>query len=434
MCYCGNDLKFLDYRRGFRQYCSKKCTANSDAVADKTEQTIKDRYGESHYSKTSEYKVKFKKTCQDRYGVDNPGQITNLKTVRSRQKQKTFIDELIVKISDTTKPLFDFDEYTHVRDDSLMWECTRCGAVFQSSLFGKMPMCATCFPRPRCGGQSSVEKDMLSSIREFYDGEIVENSRKIITPKELDLFFPDLNFAIEVNGVYWHSDLHLDKMYHYEKFKLCSDQDIDLFMISDHDWVTNKELVLRMIKHRLGIATETVYARNCTIKYVDSKTARSFFDKNHISGFAKASQYYGLFSDSELVSCVAISDRHRFQKNSKAVEIVRLAFGAYSVPGALGKLLKVIKSDYPECDIVSYADLRYGSGKVYEKNGFTLSHSTQPGYWYYLNGRVYHRLSWTKKKLVKLGYDPALTEREIMCNIGACRVYDAGHNYYIWRA
>ena len=37
-----------------------------------------DKYGHTHYSKTSEYKEKFKKTCSDRYGVDNPFKSDNL--------------------------------------------------------------------------------------------------------------------------------------------------------------------------------------------------------------------------------------------------------------------------------------------------------------------------------------------------------------------
>ena len=47
---------------------------------------------------------------------------------------------------------------------------------------------------------------------------------------------------------------------------------------------------------------------------------------------------------------------------------------------------------------------------------------------------MYHRLSWTKKKLVGLGHDVNKTEHTIMEELGAMRIYDCGHNYYELRS
>jgi hypothetical protein len=42
--------------------------------------------------------------------------------------------------------------------------------------------------------------------KEFPDIPVLYNVRNIINPKELDLYFPDHNLAIEVCGLFWHSD------------------------------------------------------------------------------------------------------------------------------------------------------------------------------------------------------------------------------------
>lgn len=72
--------------------------------------------------------------------------------------------------------------------------------------------------------------------------------------------------------------------------------------------------------------------------------------------------------------------------------------------------------------------------EFYVKNGFTETHVTSPGYWYFLNDKMYHRLSWTKKKLVALGFDQKLSESDIMCELGALKIYDCGHRHFILEA
>jgi len=43
-----------------------------------------------------------------------------------------------------------------------------------------------------------------------------------------------------------------------------------------------------------------------------------------------------------------------------------------------------------------------------------------------------NRMNWTKKRLVKMGHDPLLTEREIMLHEGYHRVYDCGNYRFKW--
>jgi hypothetical protein len=180
----------------------------------------------------------------------------------------------------------------------------------------------------------------------------------------------------------------------------------------------------------MQVSDTKLYARSCNVKVISSKLAREFLSRTHIHGYSNASIHYGLYSNTnELVSVLSISTRHRFKQANSNLEIVRLGFSK-RVIGALGKLLKHVKNEYPNTVITTYADLRYGSGEVYLKNNFELKLVTKPGYWYFYNNTMYHRLSWTKSKLVSMGYDSTKTEEEIMTSINALRIYDCGHNYY----
>ena len=81
---------------------------------------------------------------------------------------------------------------------------------------------------------------------------VIENSRKIIYPKELDIYIPDLKLAIEYNGTYYHSDLaQCPKDYHLKKSLLCRDLGIRLIHIYEfEDFEEQKQLLKDLI---LGI-------------------------------------------------------------------------------------------------------------------------------------------------------------------------------------
>ena len=64
---------------------------------------------------------------------------------------------------------------------------------------------------------------------------------------ELDIYLPDLNKAIEYNGIFWHSS---DEVKIRDKMKVdqCRNLDIDLMVINEHDYVGNEEKVKEEIR------------------------------------------------------------------------------------------------------------------------------------------------------------------------------------------
>lgn len=67
-------------------------------------------------------------------------------------------------------------------------------------------------------------------------------------PKELDIFLPRYNLAIEYNGTYYHRDSALGSEFHLKKYNICKDNGITLIHIFDtedfDEWLTNLSLFL----------------------------------------------------------------------------------------------------------------------------------------------------------------------------------------------
>ena len=63
---------------------------------------------------------------------------------------------------------------------------------------------------------SYFENEITNFIKSIYEGEILNNVRNVIFPKELDIYIPQKKVAVECDGLYWHCDLMKDKNYHLE--------------------------------------------------------------------------------------------------------------------------------------------------------------------------------------------------------------------------
>ena len=96
----------------------------------------------------------------------------------------------------------------------------------------------------------------------------------------------------------------------------------------------------------------------------------------------------------------------------------------------MAKILAAFAKVAPEASaVISYVDRRWFTGATYLKAGFTLSHTSQPGYWYTLGQARMSRFAFAKHRLegkLKV-YNPELSERENMLANGYSVIYDCGH-------
>lgn len=277
---------------------------------------------------------------------------------------------------------------------------------------------------------SNGETEIYNWLSQYISCE--RNNRKILGGQEIDIFIPEKNIAIEFNGIYWHSDLFKDNNYHLNKTLLLKNKGIKLIHIWEDQWNNKKHIIKSRILSQLNLNKRKIGARQCTSKNILSKEANNFFEENHLQGKTKASIYLGLYYDEELVSAIAIGKRKIGKNKEDNFEILRFCNKLnIKCIGSFSKLFKYIKDNYSG-NFISYADLGWGEGNVYKYAGFNLIKYSKPNYWYFIENIRYHRYSFTKRRLIKLGYDKNKTEKEIMDeNIKALRIYDSGNA--VWK-
>ena len=279
-----------------------------------------------------------------------------------------------------------------------------------------------------------MELELLNFIKENYNGEILSNKKNIID-KELDIYLPDLNLAFEFNGLYWHSEIYKDKLYHYNKTKECEKLGIQLIHIWEDDWLYKNKIVKSMIINKLSRSI-SIFARKCSIKEVDNISVKSFLNENHIQGFVGSKVKIGLYYNDELVSLMTFGSLRKslgVSGRENVWELLRFCnkIGT-SVVGGSSKLLKFFINNFKPIEIISYSDNSRSNGNMYEKLGFKFIHNSDPNYYYIVDGIRKHRFDFRKDKLVRNGGDPNKTEIQIMSELGYNRIFDCGAKKWIF--
>ena len=433
---------------------------------EKMQQTKLERYGDSGYHNIEQ----MKQTNLERYGVEYAQnsdiikekiKCTNLKrygneyAIGSDTVRKKIVETSIDKYDDTNpyrgklhrELIKKFPELIGFSGNKYICKCLNINCdvcekkqfelpspIFRRRKNQGIELCPILNPILVSDGTSDIENDIYLYIKSIYSGKIIQNDRSILNGKEIDIYLPEMNFAIEFNGLYWHSEVYKDKMYHQEKTILCENKGIQLIHIWEDDWLDKKDIVKDIIQSKLGM-NDKIPARKCTIKEVLSKESKEFLEKYHIQGNVNASIRIGLYYDDSLVEIATFGKlRNILHSNGQEnqYELYRLCSkSGYTVVGGVSKLLTHFIRKYQPKQIVSYANLDISNGNVY--NSFFKKISiTSPGYYWSKDGYKYHRSNFTKHILVKNGYDKNKTEEEIMHELGYYKVYDSGNIKYVW--
>ena len=264
---------------------------------------------------------------------------------------------------------------------------------------------------------------------------IIQSDRSILHPKELDIYIPDCNLAIEYNGAYWHKESELrDKYYHYNKWLKCNENGIQLITIWDVNWYKEdkKNIIKKMLCHKLGVSTQQkVFARKTIVSTISNHKAREFCSINHIQGFSNGSYYSGL-KDKTTGELVAVAI---WRKNKDTLYLDRYCTDRIVV-GGMGKLLKdginYAKNNGLK-EIVTFADLEVSDGSLYEKLGFNRDKILVPDYKYLYDDELKHKFGFRLNRFRNdplLEYKDGLTEWELAELNDIPRIYDSGKIRY----
>lgn len=282
-------------------------------------------------------------------------------------------------------------------------------------------------------GTSVAEKEVVDFIRSIYKGEVTENDRSAIYPKELDVYVPEKKFAVEYDGLFWHSEggeCFAD--YHLKKTSECMKRGIRLLHVYENEWRDKQDIVKSMIASALGIYVRREYARNLKVKEVtDKKVAVDFFEANHIQGAVhKFSLCLGLFKGEELLQAVVFGKQH-FGKNGET-ELYRMVTKKNcQVVGGFSKLME----HSPYDNVVSYVALRMFDGKGYLAGKWKIEHQSEPSFCLTDGVNVYSRhlfkKSKCKQKFKNVSED--MTEKEMQLKNGLYRLWDCGTFKVRWK-
>lgn len=253
--------------------------------------------------------------------------------------------------------------------------------------------------------------------------DFLVNDRSLLNGKEVDIWIPAHNLAIEVNGVYWHSEAAgKNSKYHLNKTEQCLSKGVRLLHIFTDTLESRPEIVFSMIRSLLG-QVKTIGARELRVQEVQIQERRRFFTQNHLQGDAPASHAFGLFDGSELISLMSFG-KSRWDKKYEW-ELVRFASVLNTrVVGGFSRLLAAFQASNAG-SIISYSDRLWSLGGVYAKNGFVHCRRNPPGYQYLdpATGSRRHRSAFMKKRLAPQDPRP---EWEILLERGYTRVWDCG--------
>ena len=302
-------------------------------------------------------------------------------------------------------------------------------------------------PNGHLGGQgcplcahliSKSEQEIADFIEQYMP--IVRNDRTILSnKKELDIYIPSLQIAIEYNGMVWHSEQFNRNKYHLlDKLNECNEKGIKLINIFEYEYLTKKEIVLNKLKHIIGINKNKpkIYARKCYIEYIDANKAKDFLNKNHIQGFVSSTVYLGCYYEGDLIG-VMLFKRKTSQSNEW--ELTRFATdNNFICCGVGGKLLKHFIKEFDPQLIVSFADRRWTTdidNNLYTKLGFIKDKILPPDYHYTNSQRTYlHKFGFRKQILnKKYGLPLTMTEKEMTEYLGYYKIWNCGLIRYTYK-
>lgn len=288
---------------------------------------------------------------------------------------------------------------------------------------------------PMCFHMTSRGETEIGDFLEQLGVEVIRNTRTLIPPKEIDLYLPDHQLAIEYCGLYWHTEARgKDSRYHYDKLEALNQLGIDLITIFEDEWLDRPDVVRSILTNRLGKSQAGVGGRQLQIEEITSGESRAFLNKHHIQGAATGSYHIGAFHKGVLVGVMVMGPPTR-QMSLYQWELKRFAADGRNHPGMMGRLFNhFLRTRHPE-SIVSFSDNRWFPGGSYQQLGFLRDAEIAPDHYYVKNGVRYHKSKFRKSGIRRLHpehYDEALTERAMMENIGYGRIWDCGKIRWVW--
>ena len=399
-------------------------------IQKKKEYTLSERFG-SYENFIEHLNNSLKEKSIEKWGVTHHFYSKEVISKRVESYEKSKIDSLKEKLPDGVSFIEKFKNL-NLTDDYIKLRCGKCENSFDITrqyldfrLKTDENVCLIC--NPKKSGTSRMEKEVFEFISQY----VKSLNRYVIDGIECDIFIEEHKLAIEVNGLYWHSDIYKGKSFHLDKKKRLLEMDINLIHIWEDDWILKKDMIKSYLLSKINIFTEKIGARKCLVKQItDNKIVRNFLEENHIQGFVGSSYKFGLYYKEQLVSIMTFGKLRKSLGNrsdSNSLELLRFCNKKNTqVIGGASKLFNFAISNMEFDEIISYADYSRSNGEIYFGIGFNFVYISDPNYYYIVDGVRKHRFSFRKDVLVSKGFDSDKTEKEIMESLNIPKIWDCG--------
>ena len=338
--------------------------------------------------------------------IENYGSLENFNNYRKQKIQeasllkngtnhhwenKEFIEKRIKKyIDDTTKRILEkLPDYliyidrkpnTNNTDNVYELKCLNCQKTFFINrgfyvhrLKNNTNICLNCNPSLR--GKSKMELDLLSFIRNNYSGKIISNTKSVIN-NELDIYLPELNLAIEFNGLYWHSNMEKNNTYHYDKFFECVSKNIYLIHVYEDDWLYKQDKIKSIIL--ANIKTDDEY-ETIIIDNYDNDLIKTFVENNYIYDYTKTDVNIVALCDNEII-CVLM-----FNFSENEYEMLLPCFKNYNYSElTIRNMIEYFINKY-NSNIRTFVDSSYIIKNIYNELKFEKIFHYLPSFQYICN-------------------------------------------------
>ena len=425
---CGkqfNVTQLLFENKSIPSTCSKQCASLSRKQTirekqkdpeyekqklEKRRKTCQEKYGVDNVSQSDIIKNKIVAVLEEKYGVDNPAKLPQaqkaLKRYHEDQEKLTLATH---KREETNLKLFGTKYFTQTIESRLengfdLEHAQRLVKFYENpeqyivDTFEPNPTAyeikqhfLSSEPLQKLYGSSlirwnisTIEQEVTDYLLKLNPDLVIKhNDRTQIKPLELDLFLPEYNIAIECNPTFTHNSSRnifdynpLSYDYHKVKTDLCEEHDIFLFHIFGYEWTYKKSQILNMLRNLINKNENKIYARKCDIRQVETIKGRNFLNLNHRQGYTSYKVGLGLYFEDKLVSLMTFSKmRSTIGTSTKNLadcwELVRFcSIPNTNVIGGASKLFAYFIKMYNPTQIKSFSDRAHTKGNLYKVLGF----------------------------------------------------------------
>lgn len=402
--------------RAYKATCQERYGSDSTINLPQIQKILVDsmieKYGVTHPMKSEEIKAKRAQTNIERYGFISPAKSEDvkLKTIQ------TFINNNKKYIIDN-KPIENFATEVLGISNPTLYNIFRSIDPDRKNFSKEEVLFAFNQERPHITTLESMASEQLNLLKydKFFNLELHPDLR----------YRPDFklndSLALNVDGLYWHSELQKDNNYHFKMRQDYEARGLRILQFHENEIVNKIEIIKSIIRNALNQTLHKVGARKTNIKKVSQLEAKIFLNQNHIKGSINA-KHLGLFYQGELVQILSYKIRKGVLKIERACSKIN-----WSIIGGYSKLEKyLITKELHNITAIHYwVDLRYGTGRFLSQLDYKIEKETLGWEWTDFV-KTYNRLQcWANMD------EQHLSQQDYADELGWYKIFDAGQRLYI---